>query len=172
MATIVKRAIRTAAGWATMSAPEKAVYDDIYFETLTAWEATIPADLVANDEQWVAEWYNDWPTGLVDDLTFSGARITDSTRDVILSPADGEGHNGDLTGCLLDGTIIVRNGYYTIKGFRITGDAGVGVNTTTHSGSEEIIIDSLIIHDSTKIGLTHDANNVNWVVRNTLFINT
>ncbi|MCP3675481.1 MAG: hypothetical protein GY829_13560, partial [Gammaproteobacteria bacterium] len=94
MATIVKRAIRTAAGWATMSAPEKAVYDDIYFETLTAWEASIPADLVAIDEQWVAECYNDWPTGLVEANFSVDSRTTDTTRKIIIAVADGEGHNG------------------------------------------------------------------------------
>ncbi|MCP3674869.1 MAG: hypothetical protein GY829_10435, partial [Gammaproteobacteria bacterium] len=77
-----------------MSAPEKAVYDDIYFETLTAWEASIPADLVAADEQWVAECYNDWPNGL-DDGNFSvDSRTTDTTRKIIITVADGEGHNG------------------------------------------------------------------------------
>ncbi|MCP3673733.1 MAG: hypothetical protein GY829_04595, partial [Gammaproteobacteria bacterium] len=59
MATIVKRALRTAAGWATMSAPEKAVYDNIYYESLAAWEAAEGRNLVTADEIAELVVYND-----------------------------------------------------------------------------------------------------------------
>lgn len=78
MATTVVKTIRAAGG---------------DFTSLSAWEATIPADLVAVDEQWVAECYNDWVTGLIDPISIV-SRTTDATRNVVIRASDVNGTAG------------------------------------------------------------------------------
>lgn len=63
------------------------------YTTISAWELDIPADLTAVNEQWVAECYDDWVGGL-DDSVVIADRTTDSTRNIVLTVADGEQHNG------------------------------------------------------------------------------
>jgi len=90
--TTVKYAIRTQVGWDSMTAEAQAEYTG-WFDTLSAWEAIIPDDLVVLNERWVAECYNDWPSGL-DDSIDEPKRITDSTRNIKLTVAIGERHTG------------------------------------------------------------------------------
>jgi len=98
MATIVKKAIRSTAGWTANQTAMEAIYGvGGYYTTLTSWEAAIPADLVAADEQWVAECYNDFPTGLADTVDIAG-HTTDATRNIIVTALASERHNGVVDG--------------------------------------------------------------------------
>lgn len=63
------------------------------YTTLSAWEAALPASLVANDEIHVAECYNDWPSGLNDVVSISGS-TTDATRYIKVTVAEGHRHDG------------------------------------------------------------------------------
>jgi hypothetical protein len=94
MATIVKSALRTASAWTANQAAMEALYGvGNYYTTITAWEAALPADIVALDEQHVLECYNDWSAGLDDTIVLSGT-TTDATRNLVIRPATGEGHTG------------------------------------------------------------------------------
>ena len=64
------------------------------YTTLSAWEAAQQRDLVAVDEIAVAECYNDWPTGLSDQVVVSGW-TTSASNNVIIRAAAGQSHNGD-----------------------------------------------------------------------------
>lgn len=63
------------------------------YTTLSAWEAGEQRNLVTADEIAVAVCYNDWPTGLVDELDINGW-TTDATRYVKVTVAEGHRHNG------------------------------------------------------------------------------
>ena len=146
---VVKYAIRTATGWASMSGPEQAEYEG-YFDTLTAWEAIIPDDLVTLNEQWVAECYNDWPTGLVDNPILNN-RGGDATRKVIIRSAQGSGTNGVNyhNGISKAGFWITSNTnwlkclqiateYYEISGIEVINTATVGSSDGITSNSTAV----------------------------------
>ncbi len=63
------------------------------YTTLSAWEAANQGDLVTADEVRVAECYNDWPSGLDDQVTIDGS-TTDATRYLKITVAAGHRHNG------------------------------------------------------------------------------
>jgi hypothetical protein len=63
------------------------------YTTLSAWEAGEQANLVTADEISTAECYDDWPSGLSDNVTVSGWTV-DSTRYVKITVAAGHRHNG------------------------------------------------------------------------------
>ena len=58
------------------------------YTTLTAWEAANQGDLTLLDEIRIAECYNDWPTGLSDNLIITGS-VTDATRYMKVTVAAG-----------------------------------------------------------------------------------
>lgn len=83
-------AIRSAAGWASMTAGEQAEYAGTY-ETLALFYAAVP-DLVTADVCWVAECFNDFTVN-----TWSGSiggKTTDATRRVIFRASNNNGLNG------------------------------------------------------------------------------
>lgn len=63
------------------------------YTTLSAWEAGEQRNLVTADQIATAVCYNDWPTGLVDELDINGW-TTDATRYVKVTVAEGHRHNG------------------------------------------------------------------------------
>jgi len=99
------------------------------YTTLSAWEAALPASLVANDECHVAECYNDWPSGLNDAVTISGP-TTDATRFIKVTVAEGHGHGGlpdvgfylinsvssNTPNTTVDGLRVKRSGYCFLPG--------------------------------------------------------
>lgn len=94
MPTERKRAIRTAAAWGADQAAMEALYGvGGYYTSLSLWEAGEQANLTALDEIRTAVCYNDWPTGLVDELDINGW-TTDATRYVRVTVAEGHRHNG------------------------------------------------------------------------------
>ncbi|MBL4781660.1 MAG: hypothetical protein JKX92_05405 [Porticoccaceae bacterium] len=101
MPTEVKRALRTAAGWAANQAAMEALYGvDGYYTTMTAWEAdnggATSADLVTNDELVVLDCYNDWPSALVDNLQTFGF-TTSATNNVTINVPQSERHEGTFS---------------------------------------------------------------------------
>ena len=63
------------------------------YTTLSAWEAGEQRNLVTADEIAVAVCYNDWPSGLNDNVTVAGW-TTDATRYVKITVAEGHRHDG------------------------------------------------------------------------------
>lgn len=63
------------------------------YSLMSTWESAQQANLVTLDQIKVLECYDDWPTGLVDSVTFSGW-TTDATRYQIIRAASGHGHGG------------------------------------------------------------------------------
>jgi len=86
-ATIKLTAIRTQAGWDGMTGPQQAPYEGRHYDSLSAWELTIPDNLVFANEQWVAHCYDDWPTGLVDTVNIT-SRTVDETRNIVVTTPD------------------------------------------------------------------------------------
>ena len=89
---IVKYAIRTDAGWDGMTALEQLEYAG-YFDLLSDWETNIPDDLVELNQQWIAECFNDWASGLNDIIDISG-RTTSEVNNITVTSPEGERHNG------------------------------------------------------------------------------
>jgi len=66
------------------------------YTSLSAFDAAEQRDLVALDEIAVAECYNDWPSGLNDQVTFVNW-VTSATNYIHIRPAPGHGHTGKPT---------------------------------------------------------------------------
>lgn len=64
------------------------------YTSLSAWEAALPASLVAVDEQHTAVCYNDWPSGLSETIVDVSGVTTDATRYPRIEVAAGHGHGG------------------------------------------------------------------------------
>lgn len=94
MPTERKRAIRTAAAWNADQTAMEALYGvGGYYTSLSLWEAGEQANLTTLDEIRTAVCYNDWPTGLVDELDINGW-TTDATRYARVTVAGGHRHDG------------------------------------------------------------------------------
>ena len=98
MATVITSAIRIAG--ATSPAPD--------YTTLSLWEDDIPLDLITADEQHIAECYNDWTSGLNDQIQLV-SRTTDVTRNIIIDSPTSERHSG-----------IPESGFFLSKSFSCT----------------------------------------------------
>lgn len=99
MPTEIKRAIRTADAWTADQAAMEALYGvGGYHTSISAfitWAQANYPNLVTSDVQLTAVCYDDWPSGLEDNVTVSGF-TTDATRYVKLTVAEGHRHNGTL----------------------------------------------------------------------------
>lgn len=99
MPTEIKRAIRTADAWAADQAAMEALYGVGGYHTsisaFIAWAQTNYPNLVTSDVQLTAVCYDDWPSGLNDEIVISGF-TTDATRYVKITVAEGHRHNGTL----------------------------------------------------------------------------
>ena len=87
------------------------------YSTLSSFLSAVPSDLVAVDEQWVADCYNDWPSGLVENITIN-SRTTDTTRNIVIRGSDSDGTEGPSRPNGIPG-----NGFYlvsTLNGTAIT----------------------------------------------------
>lgn len=94
MPTERKRAVRTAAAWAADQAAMEALYGvNGYYTLPSLWEAGEQDNLVNLDQIRTAVCYNDWPSGLDDNVTVAGW-TTDATRYVKITVAEGHRHNG------------------------------------------------------------------------------
>lgn len=94
MPTERKRAIRTASAWSADQAAMEALYGvGGYYTSLSLWEAGEQANLTTLDEIRTAVCYNDWPSGLDDNVTVAGW-TTDATRYAKITVADGHRHDG------------------------------------------------------------------------------
>lgn len=133
MPTIKKYAIRSTAGWSANQAAMEAIYGiGNYYTSLSAFEAVITGNLVTADEQWICEFYNDWPSGLDDSVNMT-AFTCDATRNIIFRAAEGEGNYGVwdagfyISRSMADYIIKVRGLYTEIHDIQIT-------NTSTSNG--------------------------------------
>lgn len=99
MPTEIKRAIRTADAWASDQSAMEALYGvGGYHTSISAfitWARTNYPNLVTSDVQLTAVCYDDWPSGLNDEVVISGF-TTDATRYIKLTVAEGHRHNGTL----------------------------------------------------------------------------
>jgi len=131
MATIVKRAIRTSAGWIANQAEMETLYGvDGYYTLLSVWEDDITLDLVSANEQWVLECYNDHPTGLDDSIDF-GIYTSNTTYNIIVRGAESAGTEGPS---IFTGDIT--------EGFRIKSEAD---QILAMDNTIDIIIQNIII---------------------------
>jgi len=67
-----------------------------HYASLSSWVAAMQStypNLVTSDVVLIAECYNDWPSGLNDQVGITGF-TTDSTRNIIVRAADGHQHTG------------------------------------------------------------------------------
>lgn len=114
MATQRLWAIRTTAGWNSMSVPEQAVYEG-FFTTVTLFHNAVPANLKTPDEAWTGEMFDDWPLGLDDSPVISGhSGGLDADNNITVQAATG--HEVNLTGT---------------SGARIVSSTGKALNVTT-----------------------------------------
>lgn len=170
MATLVKRAIRSAAGWASMSAPEQAEYDNIYYESITLWIATLPSDLVVSDETHHAVIYKDDfgdGVGVLNESILLSGHTTNSTHQIIIEPHISAYHN------------FVIGGGIVITAFKNYGDVvdivdqnvllkGVEICNTGTSSNRCIAIDSnsrashIIISDGASGFSAGNGSIVSW----------
>ena len=147
MTTVVKYAIRSAAGWASMTSAEQAEYAG-YFETLSAWAAIIPTDISAatgTDEQWIAESYNDWTDGLEDRVILPKV-VGSETNNIIIRGANGVGTagpskaNGDPdVGFLLTWNV---NWETALKAYSFTSIFNIRVQSASSGGYACISLDA------------------------------
>ena len=94
MPTERKRAIRTTTAWNADQAAMEALYGvGNYYTSLSAWEAGEQANLTTLDEIRTGVCYNDWPSGLDNNVTISGS-TTDATRFMRITVAAGHRHDG------------------------------------------------------------------------------
>lgn len=90
----IRRAIRDATAWtANQTAMEAEYGKDNYYTNLLDWESEIPPDLIVADEQWVSECYNDWPSGLNNELLIE-LHTTSIDNDIVITTPITERHNG------------------------------------------------------------------------------
>lgn len=87
MASIIRSALRTQAAWDSMAPGDQARFD-YHFELMSSWESAIPADLVAEDEQWILECFNDW-TGPLSDTVNIISRNTSALNNIVITSPDG-----------------------------------------------------------------------------------
>ncbi len=140
MATLRKFAIRTTAGWNSMTAGEQAVYEG-YYTTVTLFMAAIPADIslsTGTDERWEAVGYEDWGTaGLLDPVTFDNFVGEWPDNVVCLRGHASTFHQGDLS-----------------KGFIIGLDETKKWNSCLYAGANAgpfIAEDFVVLHNATTV---------------------
>lgn len=99
MPTEIKRAIRTADAWTADQAAMEALYGvGGYHTSISAfitWAQANYPNLVTADVQLTAVCYDDWPSGLNDEIVVSGFTV-DATRYLKFTVAEGHRHNGTL----------------------------------------------------------------------------
>lgn len=121
------------------------------YSTIAAWMAACPANLVTADQVWKGVAYNDSTFNEQVDIT---GITTDATRYVWLTVADGQDHQGTLTGGVVinrggaDGTVVNINCNYTVfEGFRITNSFFNSTNTIINGNSRTgLRIRRIVIH--------------------------
>ena len=107
-----------------------------HYSLMSTWESTEQDDLVANDWSHELHCYNDWPSGLDDDVDVAGWNTsTASGNTIAIKSATGHKHNGT----------DVTSGFYTIannwngRNIDIGVDHfsidGIGVKTTTSAST-------------------------------------
>ena len=186
MVTEVKHAIRTAAGWSSMSAPEQAEYAG-YYESLSAWDAAQARNLVAADEIAIAECFGDWPGGLDDQLT-QGTWTVNATNYVVIRSAAGHAPTGKkpLSAVGITGFYIKRdvNASLLSIGKDYTKLESIGVYNPRSSQSytrgifvaaNHVVCDGLVLEGARNqtIQLDADGSRVGRKVRNCIaFVKT
>jgi hypothetical protein len=135
------------------------------YTLLSSWEAAIPSDLVTEDEQWIAECYNDeFDTGvhgLEDSLNVDG-HTTDATRNIVIRAASGSGnygsndHDGDKDSgfkIFSDGTqftkvISILDDYVTVENIVVENK----FSTSTGKSAIECLNNGVKVHNCILIG--------------------
>jgi len=132
-----------------------------HYSTLTSWEADRAADLTATNTLEVAECYDDWASGLDDNLTIDGW-TTDATRYIEINTPSSEVHDSrwDTTAFRLapsTGVAITNNeDEVRVDGLQISSaDDSVYVSGASGNGDERIS-DTIIKGNATasKMGIT------------------
>ncbi len=171
-------ALRTAAAWTTNQTAMEALYGvGNYYTAMSSWESAQDRDLTATGDGEIAilECYNDWPTGLSDNLTINGW-TTDATRYIEIRTPESERHDGTPeSGFWMTSAVNTLTSREHIKliGLDIhSTEASTG--TVLYIGPYEAItatVDSCIVHGEsscyTGFAIGAHASTVN--VRNTLF---
>jgi len=153
------------------------------FNTITAWEAGAPADLVGFDIVWQGVCYND---GVFAEsrLVFGGS-VTDNTHYKWLTVAEGQRHEGNMgTGARLvnssasHGAIQFLDAYAQVDWLDISATSAAkasawGIGTEVATGSGLIKLNHLILHD-VFIGLykLDNAPTYEVVLANSLIMKT
>ena len=157
------------------------------YSTFAAWYAAEKTDLVSDGDTHILEVYDDFPSGLTEDVSISDADwTTDATHRLIIRAASGQGHAGVYgAGFTVNGTssnsttFSISCPYVTVQGFAIT-RTGTGnpSNTLYVEGtkSDGVIIDSMIVTGSNRrciavVGYSSLGNEVCYI-RNCLSIST
>jgi len=106
------------------------------YTSLVAWEAAEGGDLVSASNTAVAECYNDWSGGLVEDLIFFG-NTTDAEHYMKITAPASERNNGTTeTGFRLVGSFtLADNEKVTATYIEVTGATNVTAGTFTTVGS-------------------------------------
>ena len=154
-----------------------------HYTTLTSWEADRQGDITATARNTieVAECYNDWATGLDDNLELAGW-TTDSTHYVkVYTPASERHDRTAGTGFRLkcpDGasvyaiSIASGSGYTVIQGLEIIGpDTPANGGRGISNGATETVISDNIIHGFDYNNTTNIATFVgpNYIYRNIIY---
>lgn len=169
MTDTVKYAIRSAAGWASMSGAEQAEYAG-YYTSLASWDAAQVRDIRAgsgSDEILIVDCFNDFVGGLSGTLAVSSAWGTSDTNRIIIRAADGHKHTGQFgTGFKMTTNSWQANLFYftssvymTISGLEID---GTNSNNAVRKGRNVVVEDCLLGPN-----LYHGVYDYTGVVRNT-----
>ena len=134
------------------------------YSLLSAWEADIPADLVAVDESWIAECYNDWPDGLLDKVTIANI-TTSQTNSIVITSPPSERHDGTPGAGFrvinsspptnVDGTIVVNVPYVTVEYLEVINNNDdtvepnqYAISLEINSGSGSVLVSHCIFNNS------------------------
>lgn len=155
------------------------------YTSVSAFLAAIPADISAatgTEEQWIAEGYNDDFDGtgnnigfVAESYTVSGI-TTDSSNNIIIRPASGEGHDGTFSNggfgareSINSGAVVtVSNDHVIVQGIRIENYAGLTTSRCATGGYNYTVEwNGLVMKSAGEVMRNIVPNNV---VRNCLAI--
>lgn len=157
------------------------------FSTLASWAASLPANLVTNDNSYIAELYNDSVFNTGGGLTLSG-HTTSSTRNITVRAAAGQSFRDNanvqtnalnysqangvaITGSAGPSTITCRDNYSTFSGLQIN-HADYYSGTFNSENASNVTVDNCIITQTIYAGYSPiRMSGGGSQIRNSLLIN-
>lgn len=142
------------------------------YTSLSAWEAGEQGDLVTADEIRTAECYDDWPSGLSNNVTIDGS-TTDSTRYLRLTVASGHRHNGTpQSGFWLlsnaSRTIDIADQYTRLEWIDAEATLSTGHAIGVSTGGDNALLDRCIAKGGASNGAGLRTLQIGAVARNCL----